>query len=184
MTFMLHTRETAPAASADMLDDVAATYGFVPNLYRVLAASPVALATYSGILAALKAGAALTPQEQQLVMLRVSVRNRCEYCVAAHSTVAMGAKVPAETVAALRADGLPTDPTQAALIRFVDRLMEAQGWASEQDQQAFLDAGYTHRHLLDVVSILALKTLSNYTNHMAHTPVDPEFARLAWSAAA
>jgi hypothetical protein len=35
---------------------------------------------------------------------------------------------------------------------------------------------------LDVLTIVALKTLSNYTNHIAHTPLDPQFAAQAWKA--
>ena len=43
-------------------------------------------------------------------------------------------------------------------------------------------AGYTQRHVLDVLTIVALKNLSNYVNHIARTPLDPQFASHAWSA--
>lgn len=42
-------------------------------------------------------------------------------------------------------------------------------------------AGYIQRHVLDVLTIVALKTLSNYVSHIAHTPLDSQFAAQAWS---
>lgn len=36
--------------------------------------------------------------------------------------------------------------------------------------------------MFDVLTLLALKTLSNYVNHLAETPLDPQFASQAWSA--
>jgi hypothetical protein len=39
--FTLHDTNTAPAASADILSGVQKAWGFVPNLHRVLAESPV-----------------------------------------------------------------------------------------------------------------------------------------------
>ena len=43
-------------------------------------------------------------------------------------------------------------------------------------------AGYTQRHVLEVLTIVALKPLSNDVNHLAQTPLDPQFASQAWSA--
>ena len=41
-------------------------------------------------------------------------------------------------------------------------------------------AGYTQRQVLDVLTLVALKTLSNYVNHIAHTPLDVQFAAQSW----
>lgn len=38
-------------------------------------------------------------------------------------------------------------------------------------------AGYIQRHVLDVLTIVALKILSNYVNHIAHTPLIPNSRR-------
>lgn len=55
-------------------------------------------------------------------------------------------------------------------------LMRHRSWVPEQDLEHFVAAGYTHRHVLDIITFLALKTLSNYVNHIAHTPLDPQCA--------
>lgn len=181
MKFTLHTKETAPEGSGPVLDQVEKAYGFTPNLYAVFAESPVAIAAYLQISGLLKEHGALTPQEQQVAMLAVSEQNGCDYCVAAHSAVAKMSGVPSETIAALRAGREPSDSKQAALVRFTKAVLNHRGWVPEDQKQAFLDAGYTTRHALDVLSILALKTLSNFTNHLAHTPLDAAFAAHRWS---
>jgi uncharacterized peroxidase-related enzyme len=181
MKFQIHTPDTAPDASRPLLEQVQNGYGFIPSVYGVFAESPVATSTYIHITDQLKAHSVLTPQEQQIVMIAVSEKNGCGYCVAAHSTVAGMAQVPQETIASLREGTLPSDPKQAALVRFAKSAVVNRGWIPEADQQAFLDAGYTTRHALDVLSILALKTLSNYSNHIAHPPLDPQFEAQRWS---
>jgi uncharacterized peroxidase-related enzyme len=181
MKFTLHTKETAPEASRPVMEQVEKAYGFFPNLYAVFAESPVAISTYLHISKELQAHGALTPQEQQIVMLAVSETNGCDYCVAAHSMVAAMAKVPVDTITALRDGELPADPKQAALVRFAKAVLEGRGWVPEAEKEAFLQAGYSTRHVLDVLAILAMKTLSNYTNHFAQTPLDPAFEESRWS---
>ena len=38
------------------------------------------------------------------------------------------------------------------------------------------------RQILDIMVGVAMKTLSNYINHLAHTPLDDAFAAQAWEA--
>jgi len=51
-------------------------------------------------------------------------------------------------------------------------VIDKKGWVDESDVQALLDAGYTRQQLLDVYVVLSLKTISNYVNHVADTPLD------------
>lgn len=181
MNFKLHTKETAPEASKPVLEQTEKAYGFALNLFGILAESPVALSSYVQINELLKEHAALSAQEQQIVMLAISETNGCDYCVAAHSAVAEMSQVPDEVIQALRDGEEPGDPRTTALIRFTKSVLEHRGWVPENDQKAFTDAGFTPRHVLDVLSIVALKTLSNYTNHLAQTPLDKAFEPKKWS---
>ena len=45
---------------------------------------------------------------------------------------------------------------------------------------AFYAAGYSERQVLEVILGLAQKVMSNYTNHIAQTPVDRAFAPFVW----
>ena len=58
--------------------------------------------------------------------------------------------------------------------------MRKRGEVSEEDLQRFFSAGYTKRHVLDVILVLSQKVISNYVNHMAQTPVDEVFRKFAW----
>jgi uncharacterized peroxidase-related enzyme len=179
LKFDVHNLDTAPEQSRPTLEGVKQAYGFVPNLFGVFAESPAAAEAYAAIGKALqKAG--LSAVEQQVVFLSVSAQNACNYCVAAHSTLAKGAKMPDEVLAALRERKAVPDARLQALSVFTQTVMSSSGWVPEKALQAFSDAGFERRHVLDVLTILAMKTLSNYTNHIAETPLDDAFADQAW----
>jgi hypothetical protein len=55
------------------------------------------------------------------------------------------------------------------------------GFVSNEDTADFLAAGYTQAQILEVILGVTFKTLSNYTNHIAETPLDAAFAPNAWS---
>ncbi|MCS6319353.1 MAG: carboxymuconolactone decarboxylase family protein [Nitrospira sp.] len=93
MKFRIHTQESAPAASRAALEATATKYGFLPNIFGVLAESPAAAQAYVGITKALEQSV-LTPVEQQVVALTVSTANSCTYCVGAHSMVAQMVQMP------------------------------------------------------------------------------------------
>lgn len=173
-------RDDAPQASRPTLDHAQQTLGFVPNLYGVFAAAPAALKAYTQIDAALKESS-LTPAEQQIVLLSVSFENECEYCMAAHSKIAAMSQVPEDVIQELR-DGQPlSDDKQEALRTFTRAVVKQRGNLEPSQVQAFLDAGYSRANILEVLVGVAQKTLSNYTNHLAETPVDDAFQEQAWS---
>src|SRR5512138_3186492 len=66
--FTVHAADSAPADSRPLLDGIRRGFGFVPNLFAVIAESPAALRGALSIHEAF-AGGSLTPEEQQLVML-------------------------------------------------------------------------------------------------------------------
>lgn len=185
MDFTVHDTNTAPEASEPVLEKAEKKYGFALNLFGVLAESPAALKAYTTLSDLLDEDAELDAKQRQIAMLAISEENGCGYCMAAHSVVAEKmAGVPGDIVDALREGRDPADPETRALIRFVRAALEHRGWIPEEEQQAFLDAGFSKRAVLDVLTILALKTLSNYTNHLADTPLDQPFQPRAWSKSA
>jgi uncharacterized peroxidase-related enzyme len=179
MKFDLHGTSDAPEASRSTLESVEKAYGFVPNLFRVFAASPAALEAYVALDKALQKSG-LDPIEQQVVVLAVSAENGCGYCMAAHSSVATRAKMPAEVLDALRRGGRLPKARHEALRAFALSVIGHRGWVPEAELEAFLRAGFERRHVLDVLTIIAMKTLSNYTNHLAGTPLDSVFAAHEW----
>jgi alkylhydroperoxidase family enzyme len=68
----------------------------------------------------------------------------------------------------------------AALVAFVRVMVEKRGLPQRADVEAFLGAGYMERQILEIILAVAVKTISNYSNHLFHTPVDAAFASRAW----
>jgi len=126
-----------------------------------------------------------TSVEQEVVFLTISFENACDYCMAAHSTIADGpSKVPKDVTDAIRANAPIADPKLAVLSKLTRTLFATRGRPSNDDVQEFLGAGYSEKHVLDIILALAVKTLSNYSNHVFATPVDPMFAPREWKSLA
>jgi uncharacterized peroxidase-related enzyme len=175
------TLENANTLARAVLEKAKAQVGFIPNMYAGMANSPGLLETYLDGYDRFRKGSSFTPAEQEVVFLTISRGNGCEYCVAAHSMLAdQVSKVPPEITDAIR-EGKPVpDPKLAALSTFAETMRASRGLPSSRDVEAFLAAGYEARHVLEVVLALAVKTLSNYANHLVQPPLDQVFAGRAW----
>lgn len=178
--FAVYSETDAPEGARDRLAGAKKSLGFVPNLFGTFAEAPVALEAYQ-TLGGIFDKSSFTATERQIVRLSSSFVNECHYCMAAEAAVSNLQKVDADIVAALR-EGRPlADPKLETLRRFTAQVTERRGWVSDEDVQAFLNAGYTRANVLEVIVGVAQKVLSNYTNHIAKTPLDEPFKPLAWT---
>lgn len=178
--FPFHDADSAPDESRLLLAAAATKLGFVPSLYAGLAESPAALAGYLE-LSDRFAASSLDATEQQVVALAVSARHACRFCMAAHSTIARRmVGVDDAIVDALRTGSPLPDVRLQALRQFAEAVVERRGDVRGAPLDAFLAAGYAPRQVLDVILGVALKTLSNYSNHVMQTPVDAAFSAERW----
>lgn len=183
MNYPVHTIDTAPEAAKATLTAAQKGFGFIPNLLGVMSNAPALVEAYT-TLAKIFDSTSLTPSERQTVLLTVSFENNCEYCVAAHSAIASMQKVPQDVIGAIRAGASIADGKLEALRRFTRAVVASRGRPTEADLHAFFYAGYGEQQVLEVVLGVGLKTLSNYTNHVADTPLDAGFRAVAWTKAA
>jgi len=175
MDLKLHSIDEAPEGSKPLLKKAQEGFGMIPNLLKVFAESPAVTEGYLKLNELLEQ-TDFSPEEQQLLLLAVSVKNECHYCVAAHSThLRNQLNIDDEIIDAVRNNVSVPDNKLNALVTYTQTVVEKRGFVSEEDMQAFLNAGYSKRHLLEVNLAVAMKTLSNYTNHIARTPVDEPF---------
>ncbi len=181
--FTLHDTTTAPAEARERLEKAQKAMGFIPNLFANMAEAPASLEAYQ-TLDGIFAKTSLSPVEREVVLLATSVENRCHFCVAAHSGRAKQAGMDEAVLDALRAGGKLPDARLDALATFTRAVVRERGWAGDAAVQDFIDAGFTHGQVLEVVLGVSLKTLSNYTNHIAGTPLNTELSSLAWDDAA
>lgn len=180
MTYTVHSEQTAPESARPILTQVKGKLGFVPNLLGTMADAPALLKGYLA-LADIFDGTSFSPTERQVVLLATSRTNGCAYCMAAHTVIAGMQKVPDDVVKSLR-DGTPiNDPKLEALRLFAGEVADKRGYPSGESLKRFLSAGYTKSQVLEVVLGVGMKTLSNYTNHIADTQLDQAFAPAQWS---
>ncbi|MFC3677159.1 carboxymuconolactone decarboxylase family protein [Ferrovibrio xuzhouensis] len=177
--------ETADPNAKAVLEKAKAQLGFIPNMYAGMANASGLLDTYLVGYARFRKDSGFTPAEQEVVFLTISRANGCDYCVAAHSLIAdQMSKVPLPVTDAIR-DGRPIpDPKLAALSTFTDTMLRTRGLPANADVEAFLAVGYSERQVLEIILAIAVKTLSNYANHLLHTPLDAMFASRVWQRAA
>jgi uncharacterized peroxidase-related enzyme len=175
------TTDPDPAVSAPLMA-VREGMGMVPNMYACMVNLPALLDTYSHGYKKFRAEGGFTPVEQEVVFLAISRFNGCHYCVAAHSFVAdMMSKVPSEVTDAIR-DGRPiADARLEALRTFAHVMTESRGNPAPAQAEAFLAAGFSEQHILAIILAISVKVISNYSNHIFHTELDPGFAGRAWA---
>lgn len=175
MDFTIYSTDNAPEESKPLLNAAKENFGFVPNLLGEFAESPATLEGYL-TLNEIVGKTDFSPKEQQLAILAVSIENKCHYCSAIHSTILKNQLDVDESIVEAVRNGEPlVNEKLNALVTFVRKLVSQRGFVDEADIQAFVDAGYTKRHVLELNLIIALKTISNYTNHLANTPLDEPF---------
>ncbi|KMP12306.1 hypothetical protein UR09_01495 [Candidatus Nitromaritima sp. SCGC AAA799-A02] len=179
MKFQIHTLETAPKAARGMLEQIKSKYGFIPNLAGALAEAPPALGAYLAAYEKFEQGS-LSDVERNVVLLAASRGNECNYCVSAHSVVAAMHQVPGQAVEAVRNSQKIDDTRLEAIRAFTQKMVKNRGWVSEEDIGAFMDAGYSKAQVLEVIVGVMVKTLSNYANHIAKTPLDAAFEEQRW----
>ncbi len=178
------TAASAASPADAILEGTQSQLGFVPNMYAAMANAPGLLDTYRQGYDHIRQRSGFTPAEQEVIFLTISRFHGCNYCMAAHSMIAENMSgTPADVVQAIRDDQAIADPRLAALNRFTRVLVESRGLPGRADVEDFLAAGYDEQRILQIVLAIAVKTLSNFSNHLFHTEVDAAFASHAWQAA-
>ncbi|PKG42640.1 carboxymuconolactone decarboxylase family protein [Psychroflexus sp. MES1-P1E] len=179
-TLKVHTVESAPEGSKSKLIESVKSFGMLPGLHGVLAESPVALEAYKTLHELFK-NSSFNAEELTVVWQTINVEHECHYCVPAHTAIAHMMEVDATLTEALRdRKGLQDEKLQV-LHETTLSIVRNRGRISDATLEAFYVAGYGERQVLDIILGVAQKTMSNYTNHIANTPVDEPFQKFTWS---
>lgn len=170
-------RETTDTKTAKLLDAVEKKLGILPNMVATMAQSSAVANAYLGFSSAL-AGGQLSASTRESIALAVGQKNRCDYCVAAHSAIGAGAGLDeAALVAARRSNS--DDPKTDAILKFSTKLVENQGLVTDEEVSVLKSHGITEGEIGEVIANVALNIFTNYFNHVAETEVDfPEPAAL------
>ena len=163
-------KETAGAATNDLLRMVKRKMGSVPNIISTMANSLAVTKAYLGFNQALSAGALSLRMREQIALL-VAELNNCNYCLAAHTAFGKGVGLEDQEIAEARQATARSDKERAAL-EFVKTIVQSHGSVSDNDITQIREAGYSDGEIIEIIANVALNIFTNYFNIVVATDVD------------
>lgn len=166
------------STSRELLENVQQKLGMVPNLYATIGYSSSALKAMLDTEATLTKDASFSAKEREAINLIVSQVNQCDYCLAAHTALAkMRGFSEADTLAIRVAKY--GDAKLNLVLQLAASIAENKGSGDTGLKEAFFDAGYDHKALVELIALIALRSFTNYVFSNTKVPVDfPAAARL------
>lgn len=168
-TFNVPTRDQVSPVNQAIFDQLEKTVGFVPNLFATYALSDNALKNYLDFS---NAKSSLKAKEKEVVNLAVSQVNNCQYCLSAHTAIAKMNGFSEGEILQLRAGEALFDSKLDALAKLAKNITENRGNTDTDVLEAFFAAGYTQEQLIDTISLVGDKTISNYIHNTTKVAVD------------
>lgn len=160
--------ENIPSDSKNTLDVFSKNIGFTPNMMVAFAQSPIAFNAWATLLGSLSK--ALDVKTRDSIGLVVSEVNGCNYCLTVHSFTAqhMAKLSPEEIILARK--GYSEDGKRNAAIQFAKKVIQNRGKIEDTDFKIVKEAGYTDANIMEIVSLVAMYSLTNFFNNV----FDPE----------
>jgi AhpD family alkylhydroperoxidase len=168
--FPIHDDLSAPEASLPILKSAMASAGQLPNLLGVLASSPAALRGYTRFRGELTHGT-LPRATLERIALAVAEHYHSVPGVTIHSRTARQAGVGIDEVARAR-EWDSTDPSQAALLRYLQALLTQRGAVPHHLHEEAREAGWSDEQLLEAIAVLGLESFTAMVNVAGEIPVD------------
>jgi uncharacterized peroxidase-related enzyme len=153
-----------------LIAEINAAFGTTPAMFRAAANSTAALRSMWGSFGALGNGV-LPAQLTEQIAVAIADRNRCSYCLSAHTALGRKAGVSREQLAAAQT-GRSDDPRTAAVLRFALAIVEERGAVSADVITSVRDAGVSDEEIVEVIAHVALNLFTNYLNVALDVPVD------------
>jgi AhpD family alkylhydroperoxidase len=179
--FAVHTKESASKDGSQAMGRLQTAIGVIPNLAATMAESPALLHGFLDLRERF-GQTGFSGAEIQVLALVSAYENRCRYCTAFHTAMALKEGVSRESVDLLRAGQAPQDARLAALSDYARGMVRQRGNVGEAGLKAFLDAGFSKQQALDVLMSLAFSLMANYASHIADPPLDGFLEAHVWKA--
>ena len=169
------TTEVLTEKQEQIRNQVKQAFGFVPNVVETMIEHNPTVAEFYLTGSDLLGKGSFSEKEHQAVIIAVSSYNGCNYCTTAHSALAKKAGVADEDIKALADQAAPSEERLSALAEATWLIQDKDGWLKEDDMQKLKQKGVTKSDVYEIISLIGLKTVSNYVNHINGTEIDPQF---------
>jgi alkylhydroperoxidase family enzyme len=168
--FQIHDDLTAPEGSATVLRGALSSGGQLPNFLGVLAGSPAALRAYARFRSELRHGRLTLPTLERIA-LAVAEYYHSEPGIAMHSRAARGVGLALDEVALARQFN-SNDGREAALLRYLQALLDDRGRAPIHLHEEAREAGWDDEEILEAIAALTLEGFTAMINVAGEVPVD------------
>jgi alkylhydroperoxidase family enzyme len=168
--FQIHDDLTAPEGSVAVLRGALSSGGQLPNFLGVLAGSPAALRGYARFRSELRHGRLTLPTLERIA-LAVAEHYRSEPGIAMHSRAARAVGLAIDEVALAR-QFRSKDEREAALLRYLEALLEGNGRPPMHLHEEAREAGWDDEEILEAIAAVALEGFTAMVNVAGEIPVD------------
>ncbi|MFN9336411.1 MAG: peroxidase-related enzyme [Alphaproteobacteria bacterium] len=152
--------------------------GFIPNVFLMLAHRPAefrAFMAYHDTLMDKAEG--LSKAEREMIVVAVSSRNQCQYCVVAHGAIlrirAKNALIADQIAANWRKADI--SPKQKAMLEFTLKVTDRANEVNDADHEALRAAGFDDEAIWDIAAIAAFFGMSNRLANVTNLRPNDEF---------
>ncbi|WKV10553.1 carboxymuconolactone decarboxylase family protein [Marivirga harenae] len=162
--------EEANSVSKEIFEGMKKQMGMVPNVYAAIGNSGPALKATMAIQENLAEGE-FDGKEQEVIALSVAEANQCGYCLSAHTAAGKMKGLSVDETVEIR-NGEIADEKYKALSDLAKAITDKRGYPDQKLFDAFFEAGYNQAALSELIVLVSLNTITNYTNHIAQTEID------------
>ena len=145
--------------------------GKLPHLFRLMANSEDVFEGFLALNGAL-ANTEIGPKLVELVILRTSELNACEYCVRAHTQMALDAGSLTKEESLNARKGIGYDEKSQIVLDFVTDVVDRKGSVLCSIQK-MRDNGFSDKNMVEILGAVTVGTMTNYRSHMGCT--EPDF---------
>ncbi len=160
----------ATGETKELLDAVQQKLGMVPNIMRVFANSPKALAAFLGLFENIGQGV-LDPKIGERIALAVGESNSCQYCVSAHTATAKKAGLDRDEIANARR-GSSADSKADAAVKLASSLNKNRGSITTMEFTQAKEAGLSDAEIVEIITHVGLNFLNNVLSNSMQVKID------------
>ncbi|XP_004073277.1 uncharacterized protein LOC101155778 [Oryzias latipes] len=171
-------RKNLPYDIVELMEEVEAKGGFLPNVFKVLSHRPAEFRAFFAYYNELmnKDTGNITKAERELIVVATSIHNRCLYCVVSHSALhRIYSKKP--TVAdqvVVNYKNAELSPRELAMLDFAMAVCRCDT-ITEEHFQSLEEVGFDREDAWDIAAIAAFFAMSNRLAHLTDMRPNLEF---------
>jgi AhpD family alkylhydroperoxidase len=164
-------REHVPPQVAQLYDTLLATRGVVPNMFKALSNLPPLVLAVAELLKPVMGEGNLSGWYKELVATLVASLNKCDYCVAAHTHLALVRGATPQQVESLSAfETGPFTEKEKVGFRYAS-LLHISGHMIDDSAHAAVAVHYNPQELLELTALAAAFEFFSRINTALRIPV-------------